>query len=715
MAVSRLTGPLALALALAVGVPAGAAGDHVTTLDRIPRARILEAAGTIDRLVEADLAAHKIQPNPLIDDATFVRRAYLDLAGRIPTSEEASAFLSSAAPDRRAALIDQLLLSPGHASHMFNWLADLLRVKSRIQNQISGEPYIHHIKESLARNKPWDVFVRELLTASGNAHKRNNGATGYILRDRGMLEDNMSNTITLFLGTRLECAQCHNHPFDKWTQLQYHEMVAFAGGIRYSDDALRASPEGKRLEAMGEVYRGQNGQQRGRENFEFQAFRQMLLPLQYGVSGTGTGLYRLPKDYQYKDAKANQVVKAKSMFGKDVELSADPAAADRRPVAPDRRNNRAPEVRANEINSREAYARWLTSTENPRFTTVIANRLWKRLFGVGVIEPVDILRDATKPINAPLMKHLETVMVEVGYDLRQYLRALANSRTYQREASRTEASDEEPYRFPGPLLRRLSAEQLWDSMLTLVVTDLDQKLVKPAEGAEPVYAEYERLLALTPEEVKKAVEIGKLRYSDPQKYREMLQREQDQFRKAAEEHRQKERALQEQQQAARRKGDEEAARKIKEEIDALAKLAPQPPRIGNGGYRRGGNNNGLARASDLPQPAPPGHFLREFGQSDREQIEASHKLAAVPQALSLLNGFVDRNILPNRGAALRQAAAAATSPSEKVRALFRCVLSRDPSAAEQEAWTPGVEKRGDAAIGDLIWTLVNTHEFMFIR
>ncbi len=716
----RLALGVATAAILLAGPPAsGAAGDNAPGLNRIPREKILAAAREIDRLVEADLAAHTLKPNSPLDDAAFARRVYLDLAGRIPTAEELSRFLTSPS-DRREALIDQLLTSPGYTSHLFNWLADVLRVKSRLQNQVSGEPYIHFIKESLAEGKPWDQFVRELLTASGPSEKRGHGATGYMMRDRGMPEDNMSNTITIFLGTRLECAQCHNHPFDKWTQRQYHEMVAFTGGIRYTDDSYRTTEEGKRLMALGDTFRPK---ERGQENrsLEYRAFQRLLQPLGYGVNGSGTGVYRLPRDYQYDDAKPNEIIKAKAMFGNEVKLAADTAAAERSSGRPNPRNNRAPSVRASDINSREAYAKWLASSENPRFTQVIANRLWKRFFGLGVMEPVDNLKENTQPVNPALMKHLETVMVQVGYDLRQYLRVLANSRTYQREACAKEPSEDDPFRFPGPLLRRMTAEQLWDSMVTLVVADVDSTLRKPEEAAEPVYAQYDRITKLTAEQVKTGVEMEVLRQKDPAKYREMQQKMAADARnaqRADEEARKKAAALQESLKAAKKKGDEAAAKKIKDELQALeqSRSALLMPRMQAGNYRRGGDNrNALSRASDLAQPAPPGHFLREFGQSDREQIEASHKDSAVPQALSLLNGFVDKSILPNTRSAIRASVDAAKTPAEKAVAAFRGILGRDPSAKEKGTWTPDLEKRGEAAVRDLIWTLVNTHEFMFIR
>jgi hypothetical protein len=695
--------------AMLVLVALPARGTPGGGLDRISREKILAAAREIDRLVEADLAANGLVPNPPLDDASFARRVYLDLAGRIPTGRELDEFLGSSASERREALIDKLLESPASSSHLFNWLADLLRVKTRLNNQTSGEPYIHFIKESLAANKPWDAFVRDLLTASGPAHKRGHGATGYMLRDRGMPEDNMSNTITVFLGTRLECAQCHNHPFDKWTQLQYFEMVAFTGGIRYTDDTFPKTPEGQRLKTLGDSFRTAQGRER---SLESRAFGQITQTLQYGISGTGTGLYRLPKDYKYEDARANEPVKAKAMFGAEVPLAVE-VPAERRP---DPKARRAPSIRASDVNSREAYAKWLTAAENPRFATVIANRLWKRFFGLGVIEPVDNLREGTKPVNPALMEHLRATMVGMGFDLRQYLRVLANSKTYQREACRKDVSDEAPFRFPGPVLRRMSAEQLWDSMLTLVVPDLDSTLLQPGEAAEPVYAAYERLANLSPEQAKSMVDLEVLRQKDPAKYREARQKMEAEAReaqKANPEIEKKNAQLKD----ARKKGDDAEVAKLREELQKLTAGSGAPAMMDMRSMYRGGerNRNALSRASDLPQPANPGHFLREFGQSDREQIEASHRLSSVPQALSLLNGFVDKSVLPNAKSAIRTAVASAPSPAGKVTALFRGILNRDPSAPERAAWEGDVQKRGDAAVRDLIWTLVNTHEFMFIR
>jgi hypothetical protein len=193
---------------------------------------IVKISDQIDRLVMTKLEEEGIKRNPLAQDEVFLRRIYLDVVGRIPTLPETQSFLNSKSKNKRQELIDDLLDSYGFVSHQFNFLADILRVRTRI-NKVVGQPYIDFIKDSLEENMPYDQFVVELLTAEGKMLSKESSAVGYYLRDLNMPEDNMSNTVRVFLGTRLECAQCHDHPFDKWTQRDYFEMVAFTGGIDY--------------------------------------------------------------------------------------------------------------------------------------------------------------------------------------------------------------------------------------------------------------------------------------------------------------------------------------------------------------------------------------------------------------------------------------------------------------------------------------------------
>ena len=183
-------------------------GDSKIELDSVAHDRILGFSNRIDELIDDQLTSTDAKRNRESTDEIFLRRAYLDIIGRIPTIEETYAFIDSSDKQKRSKLIDKLLQSYGYVSRQFNFYADLLRIKTRVR-RVNGQPYIDFVKDSLESNKPFDQLVRELLTSKGAMLERGNGATGYFLRDQGMPEDNMSNTVRVFLGTRLELSLIH--------------------------------------------------------------------------------------------------------------------------------------------------------------------------------------------------------------------------------------------------------------------------------------------------------------------------------------------------------------------------------------------------------------------------------------------------------------------------------------------------------------------------
>lgn len=190
------------------------------------------AAARIDAALAEAWKKDGVKANAPVSDETWVRRVYLDAIGRIPTADEIEAFVADKAPDKRSVLIDRLLDSEGYVSHFYNFWADLLRVNTETVpggGRLSQEMYARWIRQCLRENKPYDQFVRELLTTQGPIWK--SGAPGYYLRDPGMPLDNLSNTVQVFLGTRIVCAQCHDHPFDKWKQLDYYKLAAFTYGV----------------------------------------------------------------------------------------------------------------------------------------------------------------------------------------------------------------------------------------------------------------------------------------------------------------------------------------------------------------------------------------------------------------------------------------------------------------------------------------------------
>ncbi len=661
-----------------------------------PARQLEDRARELDRLVEAGLEEAGMQRNPALDDEAFLRRAWLQIAGRIPTPEEAREFLEDPSLDRRARLLDRLLESPGYRSRMFHFWADLLRVRDRLSSRVSGEPWKHFLQEAIAENLPYDEMVRQMLTAGGPAHAPGNGATGYFLRDRGMQVENMAITLRVFLGSRLECAQCHDHPFDDWKQRQFYEMAAFTGGLSYRAD-LRGTGLAETLAEVRDRVREEFGRSGQR------AFGILADTLTAGLSGSGTGYVRLPDDYAYDDASPGQWITAGALFGEDVVLP-DQIADDQR-VRSRRRRDRP--FRPRPVGSRLAFADWMTSPDNPLFTRTIVNRMWKLAFGRGLIEPVDDLKPGDLGPNPELLAWLERLMVELDYDLKAFLRVLYNSRTWQSGSSAEEPGPEAPWPFPGPVLKRMSAEQVWDSLITLVRPDVDATIREPGAGAQEVYRRYEELTSLDAEGLFERVREASLRFTDPEEFRRLQRERARSARRAQEETRARARPLYRELARARRRGNREAEEEV---LARLRELGLGPPEE----IRRQRAWRDLVRASELPSPAPAGHLLRQFGQSDREQVDGARHEPSVPQALALMNGFTEERILGREESVLWSTLQAIQDPAERVRTAFLAILSREPAARELRLWEKELGRDLEAGTRDLVWVLLNSHEFLFL-
>ena len=660
------TTPVNAALPRAASVPA-----HVVVAG-VARAEASAAAARIDRI------ADKLRGSsaPIIDDQTFVRRAYLDVVGRIPSLTELVAFEEDRRPDRRERLIDRLLASPGHRSHMANLWGDLLRVKEQLAKNVSGEPLRHWVRESIEEGAPYDEMVRELLVAEGPAHEMGNGATGHLMRDSGMLEDSMANTVRAFLGTRIECAQCHDHPFEPWTQEQFFGMVAFTGGMQHKLP-MAALPGGDDLMALRERLvdeHGRNGKQ---------AFTKAVRPLMAGVRGMGTAQVQIPED---APSGAGEIVRATTFTG-DV-------------IGPDPEDRGRRKPRPVDVGSRESLADWIVGNGNGLFARVVANRMWNHLMGRGVVEPLDDVWSG-EPRDAALMNELERLMVSVDYDLTAFQRAILSTDAWGATAlpnGHVEAG------LTAPEQRRLSAEQLWDSLVTLVVDDIDGGL-GPAllPSADEVYSAYAVAAADPVGSIEARFGDRLMRATDKDAYREVVRDRKRDSRREKDELRDETRPLRRALRKANKKGDEVAAAAILERLAEVG--APVKSRA---------ELRDLFRASELEQPAPPDHLLARYGQSDREQIGNGHRDDTVPQVLALLNGFVERELLDDRADAVLVSALHATPNARaRIETAWLGVLGREPTADERDLWLRDLESGQPAATHDMLWCLVNTHEFQF--
>jgi hypothetical protein len=591
---------------------------EVAPVDRSTRPAVQRAAATIDALLAAHWQTHGVTPSAPLADEQFLRRVYLEIGGRIPSHDEVVRFLGSAAKDKRTRLVDDLLESPDYVSHFYNYWADILRLKERPQRQLVFEPYLWYVKDSIRTNRPYDEWVHEMLTADGRLW--DNPAVGFQLRDAGMPLPYVDNTVRVFLGTQIGCAQCHDHPFDDWTQHQFYELAAYTAGTR-TRGGKDQRPRGRGQPQAFKLI------QEARQKLEQPApFVQFVAANTTAVTSADAPL-KLPHDYQYDDAEPLSVVSPSVLWG---EVPSSARADDRR----------------------GQFAAWMVAPDNRQFARTIANRMWKKVMGVGLVEPVDDFQSGNPPSHPELLEHLADEMLRLEFDLREFIRILVATDAYQRRAVVHDPSSGVPFRFTGPALRRMTAEQLWDSILTLV--------------AHNIWAAQRPTAA----EIAAAATIDFQTATFDSAY--------DQFR-----------AFMDRYAPPRR-------------LRTLQQVC---------GYR----GQLLVRASEMPAPLPLGHFLRQFGQSDRETVEGSRTVATVPQILAMFNGPITHSML-EKGSVIYDEVLS-HEPQEAVDVIFLSVLSHPPSAEDRRLAREEIRTAENpaAGCGNLIWALLNTREFIFIQ
>ena len=636
------------------------------------RADVPQLARQVDGLVEAYHQAKGTRRNAPISDSRFLRRVYLDVAGRIPSLAESNEFLQNSSSDRRAKLIDALLNSDAYVSHTFNWKADQLRLLS---DGIPGQPgrlYDEWVREAIASGMKYDEFVRNLVTASGYLWE--NGAVGFYVRDLGMPLDHMSNASRIFLGTRLECAQCHDHPMEPVTQKDFYQLTSYTYGVSNLRNSSGYSTENvthwNELQAQLKAMNASPA-------------------LRDGVSRTTSYLKRLTKDTPHE-------LKFPEDYAYDVARRGTPAGL---------RTPFGDEAPANVEDRRAAFAEWMVSKRNPRFSRNIANRLWKRVMGMGLIEPVDSLSPVNRPEQPELLEFLTKTIARLDFDERAFLAVLLNTQLYQSEAVREEPEPGRPFALRGPLLRRLSAEQVWDSMLGFLVPDVDAR--KSPLRYDQTGLSRERLVKLTRMSADELLERSKVEME---------------FREKARAHRIVQAERQTRIKAAKDTGDQATARRLEgewKEIDRRFEERRNAIQMGGPYFAKETDARWASlppawvRASELTTPIELGHFLRQFGQSDRREIDAFNKAPNITHSLALMNGPLTKSVLEPRSF-LRANVRSIADPAERIRSIFQAILVRVPDQRELRECLE-VFASSKAPEQDVIWSLLNASEFLFLE
>lgn len=395
----------------AVAIMASFAG-HVDVFEAIiPRSLPLKTspsqwpvANAIDTLIYQRLTELRIEPSGRCDDAAFMRRVYLDLIGTLPTPGEVRRWLADNGEDRRGRLVDELLIRPEYASFWAQYWADLLRVNRQTLGRERAHRYYRWLHRQLADDRPWDALARDIVTAEGPLVE-NPAALFY--RSVGKPDEMAATVSQVFLGVRIQCAQCHHHPWDRWGQSDYFGMQAVFAEVGFKTNAL------------GDVLRNK-------------------------------------RPGPTKHPRTGQPVEPKALGG--AELSSG--------------------------QRRRQLAHWMTSDNNPWFAENLANRIWARMMGRGLVEPVDDFRSTNPPSHPLLLAHLARELRDNDFDAKHLIRHIAASEAYQRSHRTNPSNQKDGFNYSRYPMKTLPAEVVFDAVCQ--VTGVDEKFAGLPAGIRAI-------------------------------------------------------------------------------------------------------------------------------------------------------------------------------------------------------------------------------------
>ena len=398
-------------------------------------------ANEIDRLIDRDLAAAGVPASPPADDGEFLRRATLDITGRIPTYDETLAFLESGDPHKRQAAVDRLLESPAYGLHFATIWNELIVPRDKGSTKTARDPFTPWLADQFNRGRGWDAIVRELLTAEGKI--RDNPSTGYIAANcenfdpqPNLLADS---TARLFLGIQLRCAECHDHPFAPWKQGDFWGVAAYFSRLR------RGYLDGKN--PTGWTFTESLPEDETNRKFSTTIAAPDVAGAALVVPETGGKL-------------ARHVVRARFLNG-------------------------AGEAEGGEQPFRPQLAALVASRENPWFAANAANRLWAKLFGRGLIEPLDSFSADNSPENNELLVLLARELADSGFDLKHVIRVIANTRAYQRTSRALPGNKDDRERHSHMAVKPMRPEMLYDSLSILLYPPMPKAGGKPQPLGQP--------------------------------------------------------------------------------------------------------------------------------------------------------------------------------------------------------------------------------------
>ena len=427
--------------------------------NRVASREFAKVKSPLDTAVFAKLKTLNIPPSPECDDAAFLRRASLDVTGTLPGPAEVRAFLADTSKDKRSQLVERLLASPEFVDYWTLQLADLLQNRKERDHDVRGVKGVRAfhawLRGRVARNQPWNALARDILTARGSvAEHPEIGYFIYNLGEKRHVEESETPDAVAqsFLGTRIGCARCHNHPLEKYTQDDFYHFAAFFSKVQMK----RTEPD-KGATILNVSTREEEEQIKRVAEAE----KSLTEATNAMTKAEGPEMEKARKKMTEQMKKVDEARLQLQKVSLKMPTVTQPRT--KKSMAPQPLDHQALVFEPG-ADPREQLAEWMTNPQNPQFSGAMVNRIWKHFLGVGLVEPVDDLRASNPPSNPELWKWLNAEFVQGGYDLKHLMRLILNSRVYQASSATRRGNETDKKFYSHYYARRLPAEVMLDAI-----------------------------------------------------------------------------------------------------------------------------------------------------------------------------------------------------------------------------------------------------------
>ncbi len=688
-----------------------------------------ETARRIDTLIAAENAASPRKDTPKnipatkpVDDLAFLRRASIDLIGRIPSKEEIDAFRTETSSAPRAALVERLLEDPRFIGRWSIFFADMLRVRTNLDG---GDKLLAMLRQSLAEHTPYDELARQLIAANGKPGA--DPAVGFVLGDNADPMALAGATSQVFLGVQLACAQCHDHPFDDWKQKDFYELAAFFGKTRRVESRFARSVYTTEAHEMA-----------------------VLWPPAEVTTDTRTPMKpAFPFELVSFKTKPDYIARLEERRAKSSEQAKPEAAKelldsllDQAPVAKKNTVGDIPDIlaEAREASAdlkvekdlykpselRARLAELVTDPRNPYFARSFVNRVWAELVGRGIVDPVDNFSPYNPPSHPETLEFLAREFIASGYDFRALVRLIVLTDTYQLAHPPGDTPEIERLAaeraFTAAPVRRMVSEVLYDSIVTAghlearkwpdganlrtvtrqirVPLENDTAMAPAAAptGDEPQMAMMDAG-AMPKQRAPSGYDLEKTIALD---FDAILKRNDADTNEIEEMRAQSDEELEAERLAKMRADAMAANRSERYTLETIEEKIDDNPQFDS--------------ALTIASPAPPAHFLRVFGQPSRDGLgEFRDHSPSLRQELMMLNGRLTHEAA-RVGTLEPLHKLLSSNLNEAISHTYLEILTRTPNPTEltEAKEIIATSPTPHEGMADLRWILLNTHEFRYL-